>query len=126
MPAGGTPALQRAGHSGGQMAGCPACWREVSPEGPGPVRSCWVRPCERGGALAYSDRHPLVPAVLTVPQCHHHTALLLKMHKQCLVMAENLEIQIKNNPLLSCYPAMLMAKVTVMVMMGIMEKSRQW
>lgn len=41
-------------------------------------------------------------------------------------MAENLEIQIKNNTLLSCYPAMLMAKVTVMVMMRIMVESRQW
>lgn len=41
-------------------------------------------------------------------------------------MAENLEIQVKNNPLLSCYPAMLMAKVAVMVMMRIMVESRQW
>lgn len=37
-------------------------------------------------------------------------------------MAENLEIQIKNNPLLSCYPVMLMVKAMVTEMMGIMVK----
>lgn len=38
------------------MAGCPACWGEVSPRGPGPVGSCWTLPCQQGGAPVYSER----------------------------------------------------------------------
>lgn len=36
------------------MAGCPACWGEVSPRGLGPVGSCWTLPCQQGGAPVYS------------------------------------------------------------------------